>query len=50
MSMTEPAYFTVFKKLAFSRAPSGVLILRFHTDGSPAILSQQRRRQHVSAQ
>jgi len=36
MSMTEPAYFTAFKNLAFSRTPSGVLTLRFHTNGGPA--------------
>jgi enoyl-CoA hydratase/carnithine racemase len=36
MSMTEPAYFTAFKSFEFTRTPSGVLMLRFHTDGGPA--------------
>jgi enoyl-CoA hydratase/carnithine racemase len=34
--MTEPAYFTAFKNFHFTRTPSGVLTLRFHTDGGPA--------------
>jgi enoyl-CoA hydratase/carnithine racemase len=36
MSMTEPAYFTAFKNFECTRTPSGVLTLRFHTDGGPA--------------
>jgi len=35
MPMTEPAYFTAFKNFQFTRTPSGVLTLRFHTDGGP---------------
>jgi enoyl-CoA hydratase/carnithine racemase len=31
-----PSYFTAFKNLAMSRTESGVLTLRFHTDGGPA--------------
>jgi hypothetical protein len=31
MPMTVPAYFTAFKNFAFTRTPSGVLTLRFHT-------------------
>ena len=41
MSMTGPAYFTAFKNLAFSRTPSGVLTLRFHTDGGPVTFTGQ---------
>jgi enoyl-CoA hydratase/carnithine racemase len=41
MSMNEPAYFAAFKNLAFSRTPSGVLTLRFHTDGGPATFTGQ---------
>jgi hypothetical protein len=36
MSMTKPAYFAAFKNLSFTRTPSGVLTLKFHTDGGPA--------------
>ena len=36
MPMTEPAYFTAFKNFELTRTPSGVLTLRFHTDGGPA--------------
>jgi enoyl-CoA hydratase/carnithine racemase len=41
MTMTEPAYFTAFKNLDFSRTPSGVLTVRFHTDGGPATFTGQ---------
>jgi enoyl-CoA hydratase/carnithine racemase len=41
MPMTAPAYFTAFKNLGFSRTPSGVLTLRFHTDGGPATFTGQ---------
>jgi hypothetical protein len=41
VSVTEPVYFTAFKDLALSRAPSGVLTLRFHTDGGPATFTGQ---------
>ena len=41
MPMAEPAYFTEFKNLDFSRTLSGVLTLRFHTDGGPATFSGQ---------
>ena len=41
MPVTEPAYFTAFKNLAFSRTPSGVLTVRFHTDGGPATFTGQ---------
>jgi hypothetical protein len=41
MSMTEPAYFTGFKNFECTRTPSGVLTLRFHTDGGPATFTGQ---------
>ena len=41
MPMTEPAYFTGFKNFEFTRSPSGVLTLRFHTDGGPATFTGQ---------
>ena len=41
MSMPEPSYFTAFKNFAFSRTPSGVVTLRFHTDGGPATFTGQ---------
>ncbi|HEX6449733.1 MAG TPA: hypothetical protein VF060_09755 [Trebonia sp.] len=41
MGMMEPAYFTAFKNLAFSRTSSGVLTVRFHTDGNPATFTGQ---------
>ena len=36
MQMTEPAYFAAFKDFAFTRTPTGVLTLRFQTEGGPA--------------
>lgn len=36
MAMRDPAYFSAFENLAMSRTASGVLTLRFHTDGGPA--------------
>ena len=41
MPMTEPAYFSAFKNFAFTRTPSGVLTLRFHTEGGPATFTGQ---------
>jgi enoyl-CoA hydratase/carnithine racemase len=41
MTMTDPAYFTSYKNLQMSRTPSGVLTLRFHTDGGPATFTGQ---------
>ena len=41
MSMTQPAYFTAFMNLAFTRTPTGVLTLRFHTDDGPAVFTGQ---------
>jgi len=41
MSMTEPAYFTRFKNFECTRTPSGVLTLRFQTDGGPATFTGQ---------
>ena len=35
-TVTDPAYFTAFANLAMERTPSGVLTVRFHTDGGPA--------------
>jgi enoyl-CoA hydratase/carnithine racemase len=34
-----PSYFTAFPNIAMTRTPSGVLTLRFHTDGGPATFS-----------
>ena len=42
MQMTEPAYFTAFKNFAFTRTSSGVLTLRFHTEGGPATFTARR--------
>lgn len=47
MSVTEPAYFTAFKNLAFSWTPSGRLTLMFHTDGGPAAGIQIAREEAV---
>ena len=41
MPTIEPAYFTAFKNFALSRTPSGVLTLRFHTEGGPATFTGQ---------
>ena len=41
MPMTGPAYFTAFKNFEFTRTPSGVLTLRFHTDGGSATFTGQ---------
>jgi enoyl-CoA hydratase/carnithine racemase len=41
VTMTRPEYFTAFKNLKFTRTPSGVLTLRFHTDGGPATFTGQ---------
>jgi enoyl-CoA hydratase/carnithine racemase len=41
VTMTGPEYFTAFKNLEFTRTPSGVLTVRFHTDGGPATFTGQ---------
>jgi enoyl-CoA hydratase/carnithine racemase len=41
MPTTDPAYFTAFSNFAFTRSPSGVLVLRFHTEGGPATFTGQ---------
>ena len=41
MTMTVPEYFTVFETLELTRTPSGVLTVRFHTDGGPARFTGQ---------
>jgi enoyl-CoA hydratase/carnithine racemase len=41
MTITVPEYFTAFKTLELTRAPSGVLTVRFHTDGGPATFTGQ---------
>ena len=41
MEMTGPAYFTAFKNFAFTRTPTGVLTLRFQTEGGPATFTGQ---------
>src|ERR1700740_2403254 len=43
MPRTEPSYFTAFKNFKFTRTPSGVLTLRFHTDGGPATFTGKRQ-------
>lgn len=37
----EPSYFRAYANLAMSRTPSGVLTVRFHTDGGPVIFTGQ---------
>jgi len=41
MPTSEPLYFTAFKNFAITRTPSGVLTLRFHTEGGPATFTGQ---------
>ena len=41
MDMTEPAYFTAFRNFTLTRTPTGVLTLRFHTEGGPATFTGQ---------
>jgi enoyl-CoA hydratase/carnithine racemase len=41
VTITVPEYFTAFKNLGFTRTPSGVLTLRFHTDGGSATFTGQ---------
>jgi enoyl-CoA hydratase/carnithine racemase len=41
MPMTEPGYFTKFENFVFTRTPTGVLTLRFHTGGGPATFTGQ---------
>lgn len=35
----DPAYFRAFENLVMSRTPSGVLTLRFHTNGAPVLFT-----------
>lgn len=39
--MSTPAYFEKYENLAFNRDEDGVLVLRFHTDGGPAVFTGQ---------
>ena len=39
--MTVPSYFEKYENLAFTRDDHGVLMLRFHTDGGPAVFTGQ---------
>jgi enoyl-CoA hydratase/carnithine racemase len=41
MAGSEPSYFSAFKNFEFTRTTSGVLTLRFHTDGGPAKFTGQ---------
>jgi enoyl-CoA hydratase/carnithine racemase len=41
MTTHVPAYFSAFENLAMSRSASGVLTMRFHTDGGPATFTGQ---------
>jgi enoyl-CoA hydratase/carnithine racemase len=39
--MSKPAYFDKYENLAFARDDSGVLVMRFHTDGGPIVFTGQ---------
>ena len=39
MSRDDPSYFTTFDNLEMTRSDSGVLLVRFHTDGGPAVFT-----------
>lgn len=39
MSASVPAYFTAYENFALERSPSGVLTIRFHSDGGPAVFT-----------
>jgi enoyl-CoA hydratase/carnithine racemase len=39
--MSQPHYFTAYENLAFERSASGVLTLRFHSDGGPVNFTGQ---------
>jgi enoyl-CoA hydratase/carnithine racemase len=39
--MTVPGYFDKYENLAFTRDEAGVLVLRFHTKGGPAVFTGQ---------
>jgi enoyl-CoA hydratase/carnithine racemase len=39
MSMNEPSYFSAYENFALERSPSGVLTVRLHTDGGPAVFT-----------
>lgn len=39
MTVANPAYFEAYENLELTRTSSGVLTLRFHTDGGPAVFS-----------
>jgi enoyl-CoA hydratase/carnithine racemase len=39
MSTSQPGYFSAYENFALERSPSGVLTVRFHTDGGPAVFT-----------
>src|ERR1700747_3612581 len=39
MSSSEPAYFSAYENFALERSSSGVLTVRLHTDGGPAVFT-----------
>ena len=39
MSTTEPRYFSAYENFVLERSPSGVLTVRFHTDGGAAVFT-----------
>src|SRR5246127_4798443 len=39
MSTGQPDYFSAYENFALERSPSGVLTVRFHTDGGPAVFT-----------
>ena len=47
--MTNPAYFDMYKNLAFDRDEAGVLVLRFHTDGGPVVFTGQTHEEFPAA-
>lgn len=49
MSAEIPTYFTEYANLAFERTKSGVLIMRFHTNGGPITFTGQTHRDLPSA-
>src|ERR1700746_473712 len=39
MSTSQPGYFSAYENFALERSPSGVLTVRFHTDGGPVVFT-----------
>ncbi|MBO0882074.1 MAG: enoyl-CoA hydratase/isomerase family protein [Mycobacterium sp.] len=47
--MGNPAYFDLYKNLAFTRDDNGVLVLRFQTDGGPVVFTGQTHTDFTAA-